>query len=54
MMPNPINRKVKRNQSIKRYQRDHPKCSMQNIGRIYHLSKQRVSVILNNKKGGTL
>ena len=44
--------KLERNLAIIRYKRDHPKSSLASIGRIFHISRQRVSIILNSHKGG--
>ncbi len=45
-------RKHERNQSIIRYKRNRSTTTLRNIGRIFHISKQRVSIILNTYKGG--
>jgi hypothetical protein len=44
--------KHKRNQSIISYKLNRPNTTLSNLGRIYHISKQRVSVILKTYNGG--
>ncbi|MBA7566310.1 hypothetical protein ES708_08001 [subsurface metagenome] len=45
-------RKHERNQSIIRYKQNRSKTTLENMGRIFHISKQRVSVILKTYNGG--
>ncbi len=42
-------RKIERNKALREYAENHPRFSLQEIGEIFGISKQRVSIIL---KGG--
>ncbi len=42
-------RKIERNKALREYAEKHPNSSLQEIGEIFGISKQRVSIIL--KKG---
>ncbi|MBA7566301.1 hypothetical protein ES708_07992 [subsurface metagenome] len=44
-------RKRGRNESLIRYKQNRSKTTLENIGRIFHISKQRVSIILKTYKG---
>jgi predicted DNA-binding protein YlxM (UPF0122 family) len=44
-------RKLKRNKALKRYRRLHPDASLEEIGRMFSISKQRVHELLNQLGG---
>ena len=53
MKPRFSQMKLRRNQNLIRYKRNHPGTSLASIGRIFHISRQRVFSIINHQKGGT-
>jgi len=53
MKPRFSQMKLERNQRIIRYKLNHPGTSLAAIGRIYHISRQRVFIIINHQKGGS-